>query len=410
MSYATEDVVGVIEPFGRIARLLAAPDDVQAVLDEIVWLAVEFLDACEFAGISMVEGRRFTSPASSNEAAAIIDAIQAETGQGPCLSAIRHHEVFQTGDLSTEDRWPKFAARAHAETGVRSVLSLRLFMKADTLGSLNLYSRELDAFDESDVAFGLVFASHAAIAMQLARSNTEVVALQRSMLPDALPEVAGISMAARYFPASIGANVGGDWYDALCLPDGRLAVTIGDVAGHGLTAASVMGQIRNALRAYTVAEPAPASAVGLVSRLLNVVEPVAMATLCHLIIDVAADSDDAVTLHWVNSGHPPPLIVGDDGTVRFLTGEVGPPVGISLPVAFRQNTATVTAGDIIVLYSDGLVERRGEPIDVSLQRLADAAAEAPNDLDAFCDRVIGDLVGSAHDDDIAVLALRVGKQ
>lgn len=407
MVHVSSEALAAVEPFGRIARLLAAADDTQEVLDEIVRLAVEHLEACEFAGISLVEGRRFTSPASTSAAAALIDTIQAETNQGPCLEAIKEHEVFQTGDLTTEARWPEFSARAHAMTGVRSILSLRLFMEEDTFGSLNLYSTAVDAFDASDVARGEVFAAHAAVALRAARSSTEVLALQHSMLPQVLPDVPGISMAARYFPASVGANVGGDWYDALRLDDGRLVVTLGDVAGHGLAAASVMGQIRNALRAYTVAEAAPETAVGLVSKLLDVVEPEAMATLCHLILDVADTSLDGLTLHWVSAGHPVPLIVGDGGDLHFLTGEVGPPIGMSLPSSFKQNTVTVAAGQTVVLYSDGLIERRGEPLDVGFQRLVDEAERAPHDLEAFCDHLIGALVGAAHDDDVAVLALRV---
>ncbi|MFN3220134.1 MAG: PP2C family protein-serine/threonine phosphatase [Acidimicrobiales bacterium] len=417
MDHVSALEVASVRPFGRIARLLAATHDVQGVLDEIVRLAVVHLDACDFAGISFVDGRRITSPAASSEAAALVDAIQAEMDQGPCLDAIKHHEVFQTGDLSAEDRWPKFAARAHAETCVRSILSLRLFLEADTYGSLNLYSTVADAFDASDVALGEVFASHAAVAMQSARSSTEVVALQRSMLPDVLPEVSGVSLAARYHPASIGSNVGGDWYDAYRLPDGRLVVTLGDVAGHGLAAASVMGQIRNALRAYTVEHPAPAEAVGLVSELLSFIEPGTMATLCHLIVDtVDGDGDgddtadgDGATLRWAGAGHPPLLRVGSAADVHFLVGDVGPPVGMGLPAAFAENTATVTPGQIIVLYSDGLVERRGESIDVGLQRLADAAATAPTDLEAFCDHIIDELVSSSHDDDVAVLVLRVDR-
>lgn len=416
MDHIRADVVAAVQPFATIARLLAAAHDTQMVLDEIVRLAVKHLEPCTFAGISLVESRKITSPAASSDAASIIDQIQAETDQGPCLDAIRDHEVFQTGDLSTEDRWPKFADRAHAETGVRSILSLRLFMEDDTYGSLNLYSTVTDAFDSSDVALGEVFASHAAVAMRATRSHTEVLALQRSMLPEVLPEVTGISMAARYLPASVGVNVGGDWYDALRLPDGRLAVTLGDVAGHGHGAASVMGQIRNALRAYTVHEPAPAAAVGLVSKLLSVVEPHTMATLCHLIIDLADDpdgydSDKGATIHWASAGHPEPLIVGDGRNAHFLKGRVGTPIGMNLPVSFDQNTATVAPGDVIVLYSDGLIERRGEAIDVGFQRLADAAERAPKDLDGLCDHIIDSLVGSAqeYEDDIALLVLRIDR-
>jgi GAF domain-containing protein len=138
-------------------------------LDKIVRLAVETLDACEFAGISLMDGRKITSPASSNDIPKSLDEIQSETGEGPCIDAIREHEVFQTGDLKNESRWPKFSERAHQETGVCSILSLRLFVEEDTLGSLNLYSTAPDAFDDSDVALGTVFAVHAAIAMSAAR-------------------------------------------------------------------------------------------------------------------------------------------------------------------------------------------------------------------------------------------------
>lgn len=151
--------------FGEVARLLASHESLEATLTRIVELAVEHLEACEFAGISLVEGRRITSPASSNDIPRIVDKIQAEVDEGPCLDAIKDHHVFQTGDLSSEERWPRFAHRAHAETGVRSVLSIRLFVEEHTMGALNLYSTKPDAFDDTDVAFATVFAAHAAVAM-----------------------------------------------------------------------------------------------------------------------------------------------------------------------------------------------------------------------------------------------------
>jgi transcriptional regulator with GAF, ATPase, and Fis domain len=164
-----DDVVHVAEMFGDVARVLAAHDDVQTTLERIVTLAVEHLDACEFAGISFVEGRKISSPASSDEVPRVLDRIQSETGEGPCIDAIKEHEVFQTGDLAAEGRWPQFSRRAFDETGVQSVLSLRLFVERDTMGALNLYATEGDAFDEGDVAVGSVFAVHAAVAMASAR-------------------------------------------------------------------------------------------------------------------------------------------------------------------------------------------------------------------------------------------------
>jgi hypothetical protein len=122
--------VELAEAFGEIARTLLAEED----------LAVDTIDPCEHCGITVVQGHDITSPASSDEVPAIVDRLQSETGEGPCVDAIREHEVFQTGDLLHEARWPEFARRASVESGIESILSFRLFVEGDTLGSLNLYS------------------------------------------------------------------------------------------------------------------------------------------------------------------------------------------------------------------------------------------------------------------------------
>ena len=179
-----DEKVGVAQMFGEVARSLATHEDQQATLTKIVHLAVEHLESCDFAGISLVDGRKITSPASSNDLPRIVDSIQSEVGEGPCLDAIKEHEVFQTGDLAAEERWPKFATRAHEETGVRSILSLRLFVEEATMGALNLYSTKPDAFDDTDVALGSVFAAHAAVAMSAARreENLERKADSRDLI------------------------------------------------------------------------------------------------------------------------------------------------------------------------------------------------------------------------------------
>jgi transcriptional regulator with GAF, ATPase, and Fis domain len=189
-------IVHVAELFGAIARTLADDDDVQMTLDKIVHLAVENLDACEFAGISLVEGRKITSPASSNDVPKILDAIQSEVDEGPCIDAIKEHEVFQTGDLAAEHRWPQFSTRANAETGVTSILSLRLFIKDDTMGSLNLYSTRPDAFDDTDVALGAVFAAHAAVAMSSAQHNRDLE--RKAASRDLIGRAKGILMARQH--------------------------------------------------------------------------------------------------------------------------------------------------------------------------------------------------------------------
>jgi transcriptional regulator with GAF, ATPase, and Fis domain len=148
-----ERLVEAAEVFAEVARQLLDEHRMPQTLQRIVNLAVEHLDACEFAGISYMEGRRITSPASSHEVPRILDAIQSEVDEGPCIDAIRDREVFKTGNLPAEARWPRFSGRAHDETGVTSILSVRLFADQDTMGALNLYSTHADAFNDIDVAF-----------------------------------------------------------------------------------------------------------------------------------------------------------------------------------------------------------------------------------------------------------------
>jgi GAF domain-containing protein len=173
--------------FSDIARILIAETDPQATLQRIVSLAVETIENCQHAGISVVEGNTFTSPASSDEVPAIVDQIQSETGEGPCVDAIREHQIFQTGKLSGERRWPLFTPRAIAESGIESVLSLRLFAH-ETMGSLNLYSTEIDAFDNRDVAVATVFAAHASIAWSTSQTieNLKVGLVTRQLIGQAV--------------------------------------------------------------------------------------------------------------------------------------------------------------------------------------------------------------------------------
>lgn len=169
MAEVARDVIELADTFARVARVLGTTQDLRTALNRIVHLAVEVLDGCEFASVWLVERNKITSPGASSDVPRKVDEIQAETGEGPCMDAMREHEVFHTGDLSVEERWPNFSSRAHDEFEIRSVLSIRLFLEADTLGALNLYSTTQDAFDDTDLALGSVFAAHAAVAMLSAR-------------------------------------------------------------------------------------------------------------------------------------------------------------------------------------------------------------------------------------------------
>lgn len=166
--------IELAETFADVARTLAAEDDVDKVLAKIVQAALDVIDPCEHAGIDVVEKRTITPVHASSEVAERIDGIQNEVDEGPCFSAIREHETYYSEDLEAESRWPDFAARAHQETGVRSMLGFRLYVEEDTMGALNLYSTQLHAFDDDAIAIGSVLAAHAGVAMSTARERKQL--------------------------------------------------------------------------------------------------------------------------------------------------------------------------------------------------------------------------------------------
>jgi PAS domain S-box-containing protein len=234
------------------------------------------------------------------------------------------------------------------------------------------------------------------------REHTIAETLQRSLLPERLPRIEGLEIAARYLPAGRGAAIGGDWYDALELPDGRVALVVGDVVGHGLRAAAVMGQLRNAFRAYGLAESSPAEVMRRVNRLVMTAEDEVMATVLYLVLD-----RESGELTFASAGHPPPLVLGDE-EVHFLEGGRAVPIGAVEPVLFREATATLPPGAALLLYTDGLVERRDEPLEQRLDALAEAAGGAEDGLEGLCDAVLAGVIGpeSVPSDDVALLAVR----
>jgi GAF domain-containing protein len=168
------DHLALAEVFAAVTRAIASEPDVESTLARICATAVATIPGCESAGLSLVVGREIIPSVTTSPIPMAVDIIQSETNEGPCLDAIREHEVFRTGHLSKETRWPAFSVRAGAETGIESILSFRLFVDEDTLGSLNLYSTIVDAFDDNDLAVGAVFAAHAAVAFSKARSREQL--------------------------------------------------------------------------------------------------------------------------------------------------------------------------------------------------------------------------------------------
>ncbi len=226
--------------------------------------------------------------------------------------------------------------------------------------------------------------------------------LQRSLLPDRIPEIPGVDLAARYVPATADVRVGGDWYDVVQLPGGLIGLAIGDVAGHGLQAAATMGQLRMALRAYALQDPSPVSVMRGVHQLVSQFPMPEMVTLMYLVFEPASR-----TLRFVNAGHPPALVFGNGRSV-YLRDGLAPPVGVTAEAKFTEASQELWSGATLLLYTDGLVERRGVSINEGLNRLRlEAVANAPSDLEELCDRLLASPLEQNHvADDIALLAMR----
>ena len=226
--------------------------------------------------------------------------------------------------------------------------------------------------------------------------------LQRSMLPDRLPEIPGVTLAARYVPATVDVQVGGDWYDVIQLPGGLIGLAIGDVAGHGLSAAATMGQIRMALRAYALQDPSPVSVMSGLHQLVSQLPMPEMVTLMYMVFDPATRE-----LRFTNAGHPPALVI-DNGKSVYHEDGLAPPVGVTADATYAEVRQELSSGATLLLYTDGLVERRGVSIQDGLDRLSLAAvANATSDLDELCDQLLSSLVDpNLVADDIALLTMR----
>lgn len=294
----------------------------------------------------------------------------------------------------------------------RQALVVGLRGRDGVLGSFTLVRSDDYRFTDADVSLARELADRAALAVDNARlysqQRTAAETLQAALLTQ-LPQVEGVQLAARYRPASAGVDVGGDWYDAFLLPDGALALVIGDVVGHDLAAASKMGQLRNVLRgiAYDREDP-PNEILRRLDQAMNGLELAGLATCLLARVD---QDHGGYTLRWSNAGHLPPVLLRADGHTRVLESGVEDLL-LGLDDAFprHDSVAVIEPGDTLLLFTDGLVERRDASLETGLARLRrDAGRHAHLAPGALCDQLLSDLVRDTDNDDVALLAVRITK-
>ena len=275
------------------------------------------------------------------------------------------------------------------------------------VGTLHFGHPRPAVFTEQHERLVEAVAAHAAIAFEnaaesaFAQSVSET--LQQSLLPRSLPSHESVRVVARYQPAQQGVEVGGDWYDAIELGDGRLAVVIGDVAGHNLHAASVMGEIRNAVRAYALDGHSPAGVVERANRFLCSVAPAELATCCYIELQPGEGTATVVL-----AGHPPPLLASGDGRPRYVDADSNVPLGVDPHARFDETTVLLDAAGWLVLYTDGLIDQAAITLEEGFDRLREAAASAPEDPDAAADSILAATVGARADDAALLLVALEG--
>ncbi|MBW3669780.1 MAG: SpoIIE family protein phosphatase [Actinobacteria bacterium] len=334
--------------------------------------------------------------------------VAPDVGAGPpSLDDARHPVVraLTTGTSQVVDP----AAGADGQSALSIVVPM--IGRHAVLGALTLgvHAGSRPSLSRADVPFAEELARRAASAIDNARlyahQRTVAETLQHSLLPERLPDIPGIEAAARYMAGGPGVEVGGDWYDVLQLPSGELMVAIGDVVGRGERAASLMGQLRNAVRAYAMEGKRPRDIADCVNVLILGSGQEHMATLVIGLLD--PETGDVV---YVSAGHPPPLVVRADGSAVLLDGAAnGLPVGAFAGARYADARTRLGPGDTLVLYTDGLVEERSEPLEQGLARLRTAAGMVGvRTLDELCGHIVASaLHGRDVQDDVAVLAVRL---
>jgi len=411
------------EPPGHEAELAGRLRDIEAVTDAalsrleeqaLLNVLLERVKAVLNADTATV---LLLDQASGQLAATAASGIEEEVRQGVRIplgegfagrvAATRQPVVLNQVDHATV-RNPLLVDR-----GIKSVLGVPLLAGGEVIGVLHVGSVTGRQFAPEDVELLQLAADRAALAVRsmMAQDDRQAaVALHRSLLPSALPAVPGVELAARYVTGS--GNVGGDWYDVFTLPGGQLGVVIGDVAGSGLPAAVIMGRMRSALRAYVLETGDPAEVLSRLDRKIQYFEPDAMATVLYGVYQPGSGE-----LVAASAGHLPPVLAVPGCEPGLIELDPGLPIGVAGDPPRRSAVIAIPRGALLCLYTDGLVERRDQSLDVGMGQLAATVGELTGEgggamaaslplAEAACAAVMRALVGNTPArDDVAVLML-----
>ncbi len=390
-----------------IGRLQAVADaalthrDLDALLPAILARTREVMDA-EAAALLLLQEDGTLSLISSDP---VTEAGRPE--RVPADAGIAGRVLATRAPVLLDDPPPEeLADPSILAVGISSMLGVPLVAHDEIIGVIEVGTRKPRRLGADDVDLLRLTADRVALAIDHARAfgreHRIAETLQRSLLPQTLPSLPGVALGARYLPAASEAEVGGDWYDAIALSGGRALLVLGDVSGKGLAAASTLGALRNAIRAYALEGHGPAEIAERLNEFV-LADPGRehMATLVLAMFDPVGGD-----LTWVNAGHPSPLILSADGSAELLEGGRSVPLGVLPFPGYAVETTTIEPGGALVLYTDGLIERRGEHLDDGMALLLRTAAHGPLDPDALCDRLLAAAAPSgATSDDIALLAL-----
>lgn len=405
LSEALAGTLDAHEALDRVCRLLA-----QRLGD---WCAIDLVADEGSLERACASVRKVASGQCRWEAVAPCPKPEAAEAVGGALRTTKPTLLSESDlrDPACDEAWMSAFVGDLARHGATSVILTPLRARRQVAGILTLARCSDPPLGQAEFAIAKGLAHRVSLGLENARLHAEAEniaeRLQRSLLPE-LPELPDVSAAARYIPAGTAAQVGGDWYDMFVLPDGGpCALIVGDVVGHDLHAAITMSQVRSMLRGIACDRKEPP---GYIVRRLDT----AMGTLCPetyaTCVYALLQQDGARGAHYLDytaAGHPPPLLINADGTARFLEGGHGPLLGLDPNVPRTSARVALPAGAAVLFYSDGLIERRGEPLDHGLTRLRrQATALAGEAPDVLCDRLL-ESMSQGTEDDVVLLAVRV---